>query len=144
MNPVKVLLIDDEVDFTATLGKRLARRGLDVHAVMCGKSALEAFERERFDVVLLDIKMAGMDGIKTLGEIKRLHPLVEVVMLTAHANTDIVISSLAMGAFDYLMKPVDMDELVRKIEDAAQRRKRNLEQEAPSGQGFRQKTNKQE
>lgn len=128
---VRVLLIDDEVDFTAPLAKRLSRRGMTVSTVAGGSEGLETLEAEEFDVVLLDIKMAGMDGIKTLGKIKRQHPLVEVVMLTGHANADIVISSLAMGAFDYLMKPADMGDLVRKIEDAAMKRQRNLEQGAP-------------
>lgn len=126
MSSVRVLLVDDETGFSATLGKRLTRRGLEIRAVESGKKALEALEEGEFDVVLLDIKMAGMDGIKTLSEVKRLHPLVEVVMLTAHANTDIVISSLAMGAFDYLMKPIDVDKLLLKIEEAMQRRQQNL------------------
>ena len=126
MSLVRVLLVDDETGFSATLGKRLTRRGLEIRAVESGKKALEALEEGEFDVVLLDIKMAGMDGIKTLSEVKRLHPLVEVVMLTAHANTDIVISSLAMGAFDYLMKPIDVDKLLLKIEEAMQRRQQNL------------------
>lgn len=130
MNRIRVLLIDDEVDYTATLCKRLGRRGLMARAAGSGADALAVLGEEAFDVVLLDIKMAGMDGIRTLQEIKRLHPLVEVVMLTAHANTDIVISSLAMGAFDYLLKPVKLDELTAKIEDAVIRRKHNLEQAA--------------
>lgn len=129
MNKVKVLLIDDEIDFITTLGKRLDRRGFSIRAAGGGQEALSVLGDEGdFDVVLLDIKMAGMDGIKTLQHIKREHPLVEVVMLTAHANTDIVISSLAMGAFDYLLKPVKVDELVAKIGDAVARRRSNLEQ----------------
>lgn len=125
MSDVRVLLIDDEVDYTAALAKRLGRRGLSIRTAAGGRQALELLREELCDVILLDIKMPGMDGIKTLGEIKQLHPGVEVVMLTAHANTEIVISSLAMGACDYLMKPVNVDELVRKIEDAAMRRKGN-------------------
>jgi DNA-binding NtrC family response regulator len=127
MNGIRVLLIDDEVDYTATLGKRLGRRGFSIRTVGGGAEALAALDAEEAEVVLLDIKMAGMDGIKTLQEIKRRHPAVEVIMLTAHANTDIVISSLAMGAFDYLLKPVNLDDLAAKIEDGAMRRKHNLE-----------------
>ena len=127
MSKIRILHVDDETDYSAALARRLAKRGFDVGTADSGPKALEILAVEMFDVILLDIKMVGMDGIKTLGEIKRLYPRTEVVMLTAHANTDIVISSLAMGAFDYLMKPVDLEELVRKIEDAAQRRKRNLE-----------------
>ena len=125
MTAVQVLLIDDEVRYTDALAKRLDRRGLSVSTVDGGEQALEVMAGCPVDVVLLDMKMAGMDGIKTLSAIKRRHPEVEVVMLTAHADTDIVISSLAMGAFDYLMKPADVDELVRKIEDAAIRKRSN-------------------
>jgi len=125
MNGVRVLLVDDEAGYTDALAKRLGRRGLSVTTAGGGAEALEAMAQASFDVVLLDIKMAGMDGIKTLSAVKRRHPEAEVVMLTAHANTDIVISSLAMGAFDYLMKPADVEELVRKIEDAAMRKRSN-------------------
>jgi DNA-binding NtrC family response regulator len=125
MNGVRVLLVDDEIGYTDALAKRLGRRGLSVTTAGGGAEALEAMAQAPFDVVLLDIKMAGMDGIKTLSAVKRRHPEAEVVMLTAHANTDIVISSLAMGAFDYLMKPADVEELVRKIEDAAMRKRSN-------------------
>lgn len=131
MPDVSLLLIDDEVDFSATLAKRLVRRGFRVETVSSGRQAIKRCAAEAFDVILLDVKMAEMDGIKTLGEIKQQHPLVEVVMLTGHVTTETAISSLAMGAYDYLMKPVCMEELIHKIEDAAQRRKRNLEQGAP-------------
>ncbi len=133
MSGVRVLLIDDEVEYTATLGKRLGRRGFDVRVAVSGSEALEALDAEEADVALLDIKMAGMDGIKTLQEIKRRHPAVEVIMLTAHVGTEIVISSLAMGAFDYLLKPVNLDELAVKIEDAAMRGKHDPEPDVPSG-----------
>jgi DNA-binding NtrC family response regulator len=127
MNGVRVLLIDDEVPYTEALAKRLGRRGLSVMTAGGGARAIEIMAANVFDVVLLDIKMAGMDGINTLSAIKRNHPEVEVVMLTAHADTDIVISSLAMGAFDYLLKPANVEELVRKIEDAAMRKKSDSE-----------------
>ncbi|MEZ7196196.1 response regulator [Pseudodesulfovibrio karagichevae] len=125
MNGVRVLLIDDEVPYTDALAKRLGRRGLSVMTAGGGAQALEIMAANVFDVILLDIKMAGMDGIKTLSAIKRRHPEVEVVMLTAHANTDIVISSLAMGAFDYVLKPAEVEELVRKIDDAARTKRSN-------------------
>ncbi len=127
MNTIRVLHVDDETDFAAAVGKRLARRGVTMRSVTSGREALEVLAEEPVDVVLLDIKMPGMDGITTLGEIKREYPLVAVIMLTAHANTDIVISSLAMGAYDYLVKPADMDDLISKIEGAAQCRKRSVE-----------------
>ena len=123
MKAIRVLHVDDEPDFASAVAKRLARRGVEMRSVTGGGEALEALASESFDVVLLDIKMPGMDGIKVLGEIKQRHPLVEVIMFTAHANTDIVISSLAMGAGDYLLKPAEVDELLEKIEAAAGRRR---------------------
>lgn len=131
MSEIKVLHIDDEVDFAASLGRRLERRGITVTAAASGQEALNVLAEDEVDVILLDIKMPGMDGIKTLGSIKRDHPMIEVIMLTGHANTDIVISSLAMGAYDYLVKPAEFKEILGKIEGAAQRRKTNMEQGTP-------------
>jgi len=121
MMGIRVLHVDDEPDFASAVGKRLARRGVHLRTASGGGEALEALASEPFDVVLLDIKMPGMDGIKVLSEIKRQYPQVEVIMFTAHANTDIVISSLAMGACDYLLKPAAMEELMEKIQAAARR-----------------------
>jgi len=124
MTPIRILHVDDERDFAVSLGRRLVQRGLDVTHTDNGADALRILNEKDgfFDVILLDIRMPGMDGIKTLGRLKSMHPMVEVIMLTAHADTDIVISSLGMGAFDYLTKPVEIDTIVRKIEDAAHRR----------------------
>jgi len=141
MTEIRVLHVDDEPDFAAAVGKRLARRGVAMRTVASGGEALEALASEPFDVVLLDIKMPGMDGIKVLGEIKQRHPLVEVIMFTAHANTDIVISSLAMGACDYLLKPADVDELIQKITAAAGRRRGREEAGADGSGGLRGKNN---
>lgn len=127
MKSITVLMVDDEAGFIAPLSKRLTKRGIRTRLATSGREALAVLAGEEVDVTLLDIMMPGMDGIKTLGEIKRLHPCVEVLMLTAHSNSDMVISCLAMGAYDYVMKPADVNELIGKIEDAAQRRKRNLE-----------------
>lgn len=123
MDMTRILLVDDELDFITPLAKRLRRRGLDVQIATSGPEALVMLDEIPADMVLLDIKMEGMDGVKTLSEIKRRHPQVEVVMLTAHASPDIVISSLAMGACGYLMKPADLNELLLKIEETAQKRK---------------------
>jgi len=122
MSSLSVLLIDDEIDFITPLSKRLRRRGLNVSLAAGGQQALNSLARESFDVILLDIKMEGMDGIKVLSEIRQRYPKVAVLMLTGHANTDIVISSLAMGACDYLLKPVNVDDLVLRIESAAGRK----------------------
>jgi len=123
----RVLLVDDEVDYLATLVKRLSRRGIDASAVSSGAAALDRLREESADVVVLDVKMPGMDGIATLQEIKRHHPLVEVIMLTGHVDVDVAIHGMEIGAFDYLMKPTDIDELLFKIQDA--HRKRSIQQE---------------
>ncbi len=103
-NP-KLLLVDDEERFRTTLAKRLKEKGLEVAAVGSGQEALEEINKESFDVIILDIKMPGMDGIETLGEIKRKNPLVEVILLTGHGTIDTAIEGMRLGAYDYLMKP---------------------------------------
>lgn len=120
---VNVLLVDDEEPFVATLTKRLRRRDLEITAAHDGKSALEQLAATaRLEVVILDVKMPGMDGIETLREIKLQHPLVEVIMLTGHATVETAIEGMKLGAFDYLMKPCDIDVLVAKVEAAAARK----------------------
>jgi len=118
MNGFKVLFVDDEIDFLETLLKRMKKRGVDVTGVGSGEDALSFLDTNQVDVVVLDVRMPGMDGIETLREIKRRHPLVEVIMLTGHANLEVAIEGMELGAFDYLMKPMDIDELLYKVEDA--------------------------
>ncbi len=127
MGDLGVLLVDDEVEFLETLEKRLRRRNMQVSIATSGEQALEVLGQRTPDVVVLDVKMPGMDGIETLREIKRRAPLVEVVMLTGHANLEVAIQGMEMGAFDYLMKPVDIDELVYKLQDA--HRRKSLQEE---------------
>lgn len=115
---MKLLLVDDESDFRDTLLKRMQRRNVDVHGVESGDKALSWLDANPADVVILDVRMPGMDGIETLREIKKRHPLLEVIMLTGHASMEVAIEGMQMGAFDYLMKPMDMDELLYKAEDA--------------------------
>jgi DNA-binding NtrC family response regulator len=117
-----VLLVDDEVGFLEALAKRLKKRKVDVEAVHSGGDALVRFETRPPDVVVLDVKMPGMDGLATLREIKKRHPLVEVIMLTGHADVDVAIEGMEQGAFDYLMKPCDIDELLYKIQDAHEKK----------------------
>ena len=118
MNKCSVLLVDDEVEFIETLGKRLARRGLTVHLAHSGQQALDVVAVEDLDVVVLDVKMPGMDGVEALQKIKALKPKLEVLMLTAHANVEVAMRGMELGAFDYLMKPVELDDLLYKIQDA--------------------------
>ena len=115
---IRVLLVDDEVSFIEALGRRLTIRGLEVHTASSAEEAMEALGREVIDVVVLDVKMPGTDGLAATKAIKRRHPLVEVILLSGHANLEASVGGMALGAFDYLLKPVRLDELVYKIEDA--------------------------
>jgi DNA-binding NtrC family response regulator len=124
MTNVSVLLVDDEVPFVETLTKRLQKRALDITAVYDGASALEKLDADsKLEVVILDVKMPGMDGVETLRQVKTLHPLVEVIMLTGHATVETAIEGMKLGAFDYLLKPCDIDVLVTKVEEAAARKR---------------------
>lgn len=113
-----ILLVDDEAEFIETLGKRLTRRGLGVLLANSGQEALDLIAANEIDVVVLDVKMPGMDGIEALQKIKALKPDLEVLMLTAHANVEVAMRGMELGAFDYLMKPVELDDLLYKIQDA--------------------------
>jgi DNA-binding NtrC family response regulator len=114
-----VLLVDDEVPFVETMTKRLAKRDLTILSAYSGPEALTKLEAEgRVDVVILDVKMPGMDGIETLRAIKKSHPLIEVIMLTGHATVETGIDGMKLGAFDYLMKPCDIDMLLKKVQEA--------------------------
>ncbi|SFM64031.1 sigma-54-dependent transcriptional regulator [Thermodesulforhabdus norvegica] len=119
---IRLLVVDDELDFLETLMKRLKKRGVQVKGVKSGEEALECLSQDPFDVVILDVKMPGMDGLETLRAIKARHPLVEVIMLTGHANVETAVTGMELGAFDYLMKPMDIDELLYKVQDAYQKK----------------------
>lgn len=114
----RVLMVDDEREFIETLSERLAMRDYDVTTSLSGEDAVEKIKASRFDVVVLDVSMPGMDGIDTLREIKRLRPLTEVIMLTGHATVDSAIDGMKLGAFDYLRKPCETEDLVVKIRQA--------------------------
>ncbi|HSW50133.1 MAG TPA: response regulator [Bryobacteraceae bacterium] len=118
MDALRVLFVDDEADFRDTLVKRMQKRRVDATGVGSGEEALGWLAENTADVVVLDVRMSGMDGIQTLRAIKQSRPLVEVIMLTGHASLEIAREGMQLGAFDYLMKPVDLDELLYKIEDA--------------------------
>ncbi|MBW2119485.1 MAG: response regulator [Deltaproteobacteria bacterium] len=124
--PTKVLIVDDEKDFVEMLSLRLNEVGEKVTVSYSGQEGLETLEKTSIDVVILDIKMPGMDGIETLTQIKKKYPLVEVILLTGHGSTETAVEGMKLGAFDYLMKPADFDDLSVKLEGA---RKRKDEQE---------------
>jgi len=114
----RVLLVDDEVELIDRLVKRMKMRRVDVEGVNSGQDALALLGRKKFDVVVLDVKMPKMDGIETLREIKKRYPIIEVIMLTGHANVEVAIQGMELGAFDYLLKPIKIDQLLYKIQDA--------------------------
>jgi DNA-binding NtrC family response regulator len=114
----KILLVDDEVVFTQNMSKLLNSRGYRVTAVNSGDSAIQELEKEDFDVMVLDLKMPGMDGITTLREIKKLGYFTETLILTGHGAIDTALEAIKLGAYDYLTKPCEIDELVEKIEGA--------------------------
>jgi len=116
--PVKILIVDDEKDFVEMFSLRLTRQGEKVSTAYSGQEALDLLEKTPIDVVILDIRMPGMDGIETLKKIKAAHPLVEVIMLTGHGSTETAVEGLKEGAFDYLMKPADFEDISKKLANA--------------------------
>ena len=135
METLSVLIVDDEVEFMETLVKRLRKRKLAVNGVTSGEAALAQLKETPVDIVVLDVKMPGMSGIDTLREIKKRYGLVEVIMLTGHANMEVAIEGMDIGAFDYLMKPIGIDELVYKIQDACKRKRLNEKAELAESRG---------
>lgn len=120
----RVLLVDDERDFVEMLALRLEAVGEEVTPAYSGAECLEILADRDMDVVILDIKMPGMDGIQTLREIKRRFPRVEVIMMTGHGTLEAAREGQALGAYDYLVKPADFNELLAKLRDAGERRRK--------------------
>ncbi|MDQ7785442.1 MAG: response regulator [Desulfomonilaceae bacterium] len=122
MERIRVLLVDDEEEFVESAVKRLVNRGLEAVGALSGMQALELCEEREFDVVILDVRMPQMDGIETLKELKKKHPLTEVIMLTGHGSVDSGIKGLQLGAYNYIMKPAKIDELTKQISLAYERK----------------------
>ncbi|MBM4288777.1 MAG: response regulator [Deltaproteobacteria bacterium] len=122
MEKFKMLVVDDEPDFLETIIKRLKARKIEVAGVDSGYKALEFLDKHDVDVIVLDVKMPGMDGIETLRAIKKKKARVEVIMLTGHASVESGIQGMQLGAFDYVMKPVALDELLEKVRQAYDRK----------------------
>jgi DNA-binding NtrC family response regulator len=119
MDYFRVLVVDDEQDFLETLVNRLNKRKIDTTGAKSGEEALELMNEKLFDVVILDIKMpGGIDGIEALREMKKIQPLAEVILLTGHASVETSIEGMKLGAFDYLMKPIKLEELLVKLAQA--------------------------
>lgn len=128
MPEFNVLIVDDEDDFREILVKRLRKRNLDVQGVESGQKALDLLDKVRIDVVILDVKMPGKDGLETLQEIKRKQPLIEVIMLTGHGSDEMGIQGMKLGAFEYLMKPADITNLIEKMRRAYKKKFFHAEQ----------------
>lgn len=120
--PTRVMIVDDEKDFVEILSLRLNEIGEKVWIAYNGKECLDKLETEKIDVVILDIKMPGMDGIEVLKIIKKQHPLVEVILLTGHGSAETAVEGMKLGAFDYLLKPTDFSELRIKLHEARKRK----------------------
>ena len=118
----RVLVVDDELDFLETIVKRLEVRDIKASGVDSGPKALALLDKEDFDVVILDVKMPGMDGVETLVEMKKKKPQLPVIMLTGHATVESGIQGMKQGAFAYVMKPVELDELLDKLQKAFERK----------------------
>ena len=121
MDPITLLLIDDEPEFTEIMGKRLQKRGFVVKSANNGESALAQLD-DSIACVVLDVAMPGMSGLATLKAIKARRPLVEVVMLTGHGTVGTAVEAIKMGAFNYLLKPCELEDLVHQITQALVRR----------------------
>ena len=123
MRLFNVLVVDDEEDFVETIVNRLRKRKIDTTGVLSGEEALERMKEKQFDVVILDIKMpGGMDGIECLREMKKAQPLSEVILLTGHASVETSIEGMKLGAFDYVLKPISLEDLLTKLEHAFEKK----------------------
>ncbi|MCF8028971.1 MAG: response regulator [Desulfobacteraceae bacterium] len=119
-----VMLVDDEADFIDTMSKRLEKRDVKVLTAYSGKEALDKVSKnQNLEVMILDVKMPEMDGLEVLQEMKRHYPLTEVIMLTGHATIESAIEGMKAGAFDYLMKPCEIDQLMEKVRGAAEKKR---------------------
>ena len=114
----RILLVDDETEFTDSMSQLLRTRGYQVTAVNSGYDALKALKEGKYDVVVLDLKMPGKDGMTTLREAKDLDIFTETLILTGHGTIDTAKEAMKLGAYDYLTKPCDIDDLVAKIQGA--------------------------
>ena len=115
---IKVLLVDDEEDFVESLAERLQLRNFEVKSALNGDDAIKLVSENEFDVIILDVKMPVKSGIETLKEIKNINQLSQVIMLTGHATVESAIQGMKLGAYDYIMKPTDTEELIKLVNKA--------------------------
>lgn len=143
---IRVLLVDDEKDFVDPLSRRLEVRDFNVTCVYNVDDALSRIQSEGYDVVLLDVMMPGKSGLDILKEMKAINPLMPIIMLTGHARVDTAIEGMELGAYDYLIKPAAIEELIEKIRLAhshkvaeTERMRHEQTMETPRRSGWRKK-----
>lgn len=119
-SPIKILLVDDEVEVSKILGKRLSKRGYICECADNGQTCIQKMETFHADVIILDVKMPVMDGLEALPILVQQHKHTKIILLSGHADMQIAVQAMSLGAFGYLMKPIDFEELLFKIEDAVQ------------------------
>jgi len=124
MQPLRVLMVDDEIELVQTIVERLNMRDIDAHGVTSGDEALEQIERGTFDVVVIDVKMPGLGGIQLMRMIRERNPEQQMVLLTGHGSTQDAEEGMRLGAFDYVMKPIRLENLVSILQAAAGRGER--------------------
>jgi DNA-binding response OmpR family regulator len=118
MDQLKILLVDDEKEFVTTLAERLEMRGINVTIATDGEEALRFFDTDLHQVVVLDLMMPGLSGMEVLSRIKAIDAKIPVILLTGHGATKDGITGMRLGAFDYLMKPLNIEELINKMQEA--------------------------
>lgn len=119
MADLRLLLVDDEVEFLEPMVARLSRRRISCSVAQSGEQALSVLKQQRFDCAVVDVKMPGMDGLELLRRMRRDYPNTAVILLTGHASVELGVQGIELGAFEYLMKPVELDELLDTIRRAA-------------------------
>lgn len=124
MAAITLLIVDDQQDFIEILSQRLVKRGYTVKTATDGRTAIKQLQDdETIEVVLLDVAMPGMSGIETLQAIKNHQALIEVIMLTGHATVDTAVEAIKLGAFNYLTKPCEIEDLISHVQEAVQRKR---------------------
>ena len=123
---INILLVDDETDFVETMVKRFGIRKMPIDTARSGQEALAVMEAKDYDVIILDVRMPGMDGLEVLKLIRERAPLTEVIMLTGHASLEAGMQGMNLGAYDYVLKPADFDDLLDKVRKAFERKQLNV------------------
>lgn len=120
---MRVLVVDNEVEFASTLAERLRLRKIEAESIFFGEDTLPAVSRFQPDVIILDLDMPDITGLEVLSRVKNVDPAIEVILLTGHGSFEAGITGMELGAYDYLIKPVDLTQLMEKITDAYKKRK---------------------